>query len=126
VSFSGGEPLLYPQRVYDYLEAVRKFAPGDIYTWMYTNGILASRDVFHKLASKNLNEVRFDIGAINYNLDKIKLAKGLIRNLTVEIPAVPEEKENLIKRLPQMIDSGVSNLNLHQLRLTPYNVEKFK
>ncbi|PKP10696.1 MAG: radical SAM protein [Bacteroidetes bacterium HGW-Bacteroidetes-4] len=126
VSFSGGEPLLYAQRVYDYLEAVRKFAPDDIYTWMYTNGILASPEVFQKLASQNLNEVRFDIGAINYNLDKIKMAKGLIKNLTVEIPAVPEEKERLIKLLPQMIDAGVSNLNLHQLRLTPYNVEKFK
>jgi pyruvate formate-lyase activating enzyme-like uncharacterized protein len=54
------------------------------------------------------------------------MAKGLIKNLTVEIPAVPEEKERLIKLLPQMIDAGVSNLNLHQLRLTPYNVEHFK
>lgn len=126
VSFSGGEPLLYPQRIYDYLEAVRKFASDDIYTWMYTNGMLASVEVFQKLASQNLNEVRFDIGAINYNLDKIKMAKGLIKNLTVEIPAVPEEKERLIKLLPQMIAAGVSNLNLHQLRLTPYNVNKFK
>ncbi|MBN2891739.1 MAG: radical SAM protein [Bacteroidales bacterium] len=121
VSFSGGEPLLFPERVIEYLSEIRKQASTDIYTWIYTNGILANNDVFNKLAETNLNEVRFDIGATGYNLDKIKFAKGKIKNLSIEIPAIPEEKEKLMKLLPEIIKAGVTNLNLHQLRLTEFN-----
>lgn len=124
VSFSGGEPLLFADRVLAYLSAVRRMAAPDIYTWMYTNGLLAETDVFKKLADQGLNEVRFDIGAINYCLDKIKMAQGIIPNISIEIPAAPEEKERLKQLLPEMIAAGVTNLNLHQLRLTPYNVGK--
>lgn len=88
---------------------------------MYTNGILADDKKFRKLAAAGLNEIRFDIGATGFRLDKVKLAKGIISTITIEIPAVPEEKEKLKQMLPEMIAAGVSNLNLHQLRLTLYN-----
>lgn len=121
VSFSGGEPLLYPERLLDYLREIRKQCSPDIYIWMYTNGILADRELFKELKNSGLDEIRFDIGATSYNLDKVKLAKGIFKNITVEIPAVPEEAERLKAMLPEMIEAGVTNLNLHQLRLTKYN-----
>ncbi|WP_167612919.1 radical SAM protein [Maribellus sediminis] len=121
VSFSGGEPLLFFERTLEYLKQVRKHCNPEIYTWMYTNGILADERKFRKLAAAGLNEVRFDIGATAYKLDKVRLAKGIIPNVTIEIPAVPEEKERLKTLLPQMIEAGVTNLNLHQLRLTKHN-----
>jgi len=123
VSFSGGEPLLFFERTLDYLNAVRKTCHPDIYIWMYTNGILANKEKLQKLADAGLDEIRFDIGATNFSLDKVKLAKGIISNITIEIPAVPEEKERLIKLLPAMEKAGVTNLNLHQLRLTKHNVK---
>jgi len=124
VSFSGGEPLLFFERTLEYLQEVRKSCSPDIYIWMYTNGILADVEKFRKLAEAGLNEVRFDIGATNYKLDKIGFAKGLIPNITIEIPAVPEEKEKIKQLLPDMIKAGVTNLNLHQLRLTKHNAPK--
>jgi uncharacterized protein len=124
VSFSGGEPLLFFDRTLKYLEHLRKNCTPEIYIWMYTNGILADKMKFEKLASAGLNEVRFDIGATGYNLDKIKFAKGLIPDITIEIPAVPEEKDKIINLLPHMIKAGVTNLNLHQLRLTKHNAPK--
>lgn len=124
VSFSGGEPLLVPERVIDYLKQIRKKCSPEVYVWMYTNGRLANESIFKKLASLGLDEVRFDIGANAYNLDKINYAKGIIKNISVEIPVVPEEKECLKKLLPDMVKAGVSNLNLHQLRLTEYNAPK--
>lgn len=33
-------------------------------------------------------------------------------------------KEKIIELIPKMIKAGVTNLNLHQLRLTPYNAPK--
>ncbi len=124
VSFSGGEPLLFFDRTLQYLKQVRKKCDPAIYTWMYTNGILADEQKFRKLASAGLNEVRFDIGATGFKMDKIKFANGIIPNITIEIPSVPEEKEKLKQLLPEMIKAGVTNLNLHQLRLTKYNVPK--
>lgn len=124
VSFSGGEPLLFFERTLHYLKTVRKMCSPDLYIWMYTNGILASENKFNELAAAGLNEVRFDIGATRYRLDKVQLAKGIIPNVTVEIPAVPEEKEKLKQLLPKLIEAGVTNLNLHQLRLTKHNAPK--
>lgn len=124
VSFSGGEPLLYFNRVLDYLKTVRKLCPSDLYIWMYTNGILADTSKLKQLADAGLNEIRFDIGATGFSLDKVKLAKGIIENITIEIPAIPEEKEKLLSLLPEMIKAGVTNLNLHHLRLTQHNAEK--
>jgi len=123
VSFSGGEPLLFFDRTLEYLKAVRKKCKPETYIWMYTNGILAETSKFRKLAAAGLNEIRFDIGATAYSLDKVKLAKGIIPNVTIEIPAVPEQKEKVMQLLPEMIATGVTNLNLHQLRLTKHNVK---
>jgi len=123
VSFSGGEPLLFFDRTLQYLKQIRKNNP-DIYIWMYTNGILGDEQKFSKLAAAGLNEVRFDIGATGFKLDKIKAARGIIPNITIEIPAVPEEKQRLKQLLPEMIHAGVTNLNLHQLRLTKHNVAR--
>jgi len=124
VSFSGGEPLLFPERTIKYLKEVRKRCPQEIYTWLYTNGIQSNPQLFKKLSEAGLNEVRFDIGATGMNLDKVANAFNIIENLTIEIPAVPEETENLKRLLPKMVKIGVRNLNLHQMRLTIYNAPK--
>lgn len=124
ISFSGGEPLLYFDRTLEFLTAVRKICADDVYIWMYTNGILADTDKLNQLAKAGLNEIRFDIGATGFNLDKAKLAKDIIPVITIEIPSVPEEKNNLIALLPKMVNAGVNNLNLHQLRLTSHNAQK--
>ncbi len=121
VSFSGGEPLLFFERTLHYLKTVRTLCAPDLYIWIYTNGILASEEKFRLLAEAGLNEIRFDIGATGYRLDKVKMAKGIIPNITIEIPAVPEKKEKLKQLLPEMGAAGVTNLNLHQLRLTKHN-----
>lgn len=123
-SFSGGEPLMTFNRMMDYLRAIRRIASPDIYIWMYTNGILADREKFKLLADAGLNEVRFDIGAVGYSLDAIKQACGIIPVITIEIPAVPEKVTLLKDLIPEMIHLGVSNLNLHQLRLTRFNADR--
>ena len=124
VSFSGGEPLLYFERVLNYLKTIRKKCNPDVYVWMYTNGILGDEKKYRKLAAAGLNEIRFDIGATDFRLHKVKSAQGIIENITIEIPAVPEEKEKIKNLLPEMIHAGVGNLNLHQLRLTLHNAPK--
>ena len=124
VSFSGGEPFLYFERTLEYLKAVRTMCDPDIYIWLYTNGILVSEDKLRLLAEAGLNEVRFDIGATHYSLEHVIKAKGIINTVSIEIPAVPEEKDLIMELLTEMVKAGVKHLNLHQLRLTGYNAAK--
>lgn len=51
----------------------------------------------------------------------MKLALGKIPNVTVEIPAIPEDIAQLKNMAIELDSLGVNYLNLHQMRLTPHN-----
>ena len=123
-SFSGGEPFLVFEKLVEFLKTIRKKCSPDLYIWMYTNGILGIEDKFKKLKSIGLNEVRFDIGATNYEIETIKRASGIIENITVEIPMDPDKTDLIKDLIPQLEKIGVTNLNLHQMRLTKHNANK--
>ncbi|HPC04891.1 MAG TPA: radical SAM protein [Syntrophales bacterium] len=121
VSISGGEPLLTPDRTLLFLEKIRDRFGAGMYVWLYTNGLLADRDTLCHLRDIGIDEIRFNIGAVNYRLDPVLRAVGIIPRVTVEVPAVPE-KEGLLKEAArEMARSGVDFLNLHQIRCTPHN-----
>jgi len=121
VSISGGEPLLTPDLTLAYLSAVRKRCGDHVHLWLYTNGTLLTADLCSRLRDAGLDEIRFDLGAVRYHLKKLRLAVGCIPTVTVEIPAVPEDEELLKRKMVEMAEAGVDHLNLHQMRLTPYN-----
>jgi pyruvate formate-lyase activating enzyme-like uncharacterized protein len=120
-SVSGGEPLLDFERSLEFVRALRRTCGPGLHIWLYTNGILATEEKLGRLAEAGLDEIRFDIGATDYRLGAVRLARGVIPTVTVEIPAVPEERARLHGLLHDLSDAGVSHLNLHQLRLTPHN-----
>jgi pyruvate formate-lyase activating enzyme-like uncharacterized protein len=121
VSISGGEPLLTPELSLSFLRAVRKRCGDKVHLWLYTNGTMLTADLCSRLKYAGLDEIRFDLGAVRYNLKKLRLAIGVIPTVTVEIPAVPEDEELLRLKMVEMAETGVKHLNLHQMRLTPYN-----
>lgn len=120
-SVSGGEPLLDFDKSLAFVQALRRTCDPALHIWLYTNGILVTQDKLQKLAAAGLNEIRFDIGATDYDLRFACQAAGIVATVTVEIPAVPEEAERLEALMPELTATGVSHLNLHQLRLTPHN-----
>jgi uncharacterized protein len=121
VSISGGEPLMTPELTLSYLSAVRQRCGDSVHLWLYTNGTLLTAELCERLRDAGLNEIRFDLGAVRYHLKKLRLAVGRIPTVTVEIPAVPEDEELLKLKMVEMAEAGVNHLNLHQMRLTPYN-----
>jgi len=120
-SISGGEPFLDFEKSLAYVQALRRTCGPDLHIWLYTNGILVTENRLRLLAEAGLNEIRFDIGATNYDLKFASLAAGIVPTVTVEIPAVPEDATRLHSLLPDLCAAGVTHLNLHQLRLTPHN-----
>lgn len=125
MSLSGGEPLLTPGRSLAFLATAKQRFGDRLHTWLYTNGSLVNHELLQRLRDAGLDEIRFDIGAVDYSLDKAFLAVGVIPTVTIEIPAVPEKLELLKKKMVAMADGGIQHLNLHQLRLTPYSYPRF-
>lgn len=123
VALSGGEPLLTFDKTIDFLTKIKKEFGSSVYVWMYTNGTLLDEEKATKLAETGLDEIRFDLTATDYNTKKLKLALGKIPNVTVEIPAIPDEIEQLKNMVVELDSLGVNFLNLHQIRLTPYNLK---
>lgn len=122
ISFSGGEILTVLDRLLEWVSAFRSYFPNN-YLWIYTNGVLGNRHTFEKLAHLGINEIRFNAAAAGYTnthlLDNIRIAANLFERVTVEIPAIPEDRSRLIDALPLWAEAGVQHLNLHQLMLEP-------
>ncbi|HKK67205.1 MAG TPA: radical SAM protein [Bacteroidales bacterium] len=125
ISLSGGEPFLDFERSLTYLKAAKEAFGASVHVWLYTNGILATREKLIALRDAGLDEIRFDVGAVNYDLTQLRLAVGVIPVVTVEIPAVPDEYERLKMLVREMADAGVDYLNLHQMRMTRHNMPGF-
>lgn len=129
ISYSGGEPLLYFDKVKKLAEFVHKKAPK-IYQWIYTNGVLLDEKKLEILAKNGINEVRLDLAATKFDvkiLDKIALTKKYIENVTVEIPAIDEIrillKDNLLDKL---VADGLSRLNISEMNIAQeINLEKY-
>lgn len=121
VSISGGEPLLTYERAIAYLQAVRRKMGSEPHLWLYTNGTLVTTERLAGLKAAGLDEIRFDISAVDYSLETARMAADTIACVTVEIPAIPEDAQRLGDLLPALSAAGVRHLNLHQLRLTPHN-----
>ncbi|MCI5120776.1 MAG: radical SAM protein, partial [Candidatus Electrothrix sp. AUS4] len=103
VSLSGGEPLLTFDRTMNYVKKLKHRFGTTIHLWMYTNGILATEDKIAELAEAGLDEIRFDISADDYTLEKLRLAVRRIPCVTVEIPAIPEDYIRLRDLLPKLV-----------------------
>ena len=126
ISFSGGEPFLQFDRLFEYVSAIRKAFGDHHYVWVYTNGDPVTADRLDRLAVAGLDEIRFDISARDYELGPLNVALGRIPHVTVEIPAIPEDVERVKVLLPRLESMGVEYVNLHQLMMNHYNETAFR
>jgi len=92
-----------------------------VHVWLYTNGLLASDENLAALKAAGLDEIRFNIAADRYSLKMVRRATRCFKNVVVEIPAVPEDAEQVRQAVPHLSDMGVRCLNLHQLWCSPQN-----
>lgn len=123
VGFSGGEPLLALDKLLLLIRRIKQHFGDAMYVWMYTNGDLLDSTAATSLEYAGLDEIRFNISASGYDLDRVELACRLMRAVTVEIPAIPEDGDHVKDCLREMHAMGVRYANLHQLGATKHNHE---
>ena len=120
IGFTGGEPLLEFEKVLTFIKRLKKEFPN-IYLWLYTNGILLSEGKLSSLKKAGLDEIRIDLAANNYDVQKIKLAKKFIKRVAVEMPLIPKDYHKLKKASLILQKFNLDHLNIIQLEVTSYN-----
>ncbi len=121
ISYSGGEPFIYINKVLKISKYAKNKYPT-IYQWVYTNGKLMNEDNLKKLKNTGINEIRVDLAATNFDdkiVNKLKLCADIMERVTVEVPMIPEVYIKLIKEkyLHKLVNNGVQQLNLAELML---------
>ncbi|MBN1492808.1 MAG: hypothetical protein JW938_01525 [Candidatus Omnitrophica bacterium] len=131
ISFSGGgEPLLYMKTIREYMKVyndIKKETKGSPWFYLYTNGVLATKDILEELRDLGIDEIRFHLGASNFSKDvykNVSLARKYFKALTVETPAWPPHKTKLFEMLPIIEDIGVDHVNIGEIEVTQYNRRK--
>jgi uncharacterized protein len=120
IGLSGGEPLMRPERVLALLAAL-KAMPAPPRVELYTNGDLAGDDVLRRLRDAGLDAIRFDLAARDYDVEPVRRALPILKEVAVEIPVVPEHKEQLERMVLELDALGVPFLNIHELFLCAEN-----
>lgn len=130
ISYSGGEPLMYLERILEIASHIQK-TQNHIYQWVYTNGILVTEDNLKALKEVGIKEIRVDLTATDFDnkiLDKLELIKKIIGKVTVEVVSIVETYSKLVeeKNIHKIIDCGVEQLNLAELTMVqPINWESY-
>lgn len=119
VSYSGGEPFLYLDKVVEMGNFVKEKKPKS-YQWIYTNGVLADRDSMTRIYDAGIDEIRFHINATDFAdrvMENMRTSRSIFPRVTVEIPVTEKVRTWLIDKggLEILQRIGVEQLNLAEL-----------
>ena len=130
IGYSGGEPFIYLDKVFNLAHFISTYH-NHIYQWIYTNGLLVTEDKLKRLYDVGVREIRFHIGASNFNpkvLDNLKIATGIMDYVNVETPGCRKLKEFLIDKewIYRLEDMGVYQMNFGEMSTVGVNeMQKF-
>lgn len=128
IGYSGGEPLLYLDRIRHYVEELGR-VDRELYQYLYTNGISVTRDKIKELKDIGIREIRFNLAATNFSdeiINKMEYVKEFIPFLTIEVPAIKDILSQIKKHIYRFIDLGVVQINLSEATITRHNQHYFK
>ncbi|MFH1857983.1 MAG: radical SAM protein [Candidatus Omnitrophota bacterium] len=127
-SFSGGgEPLLYMDRISDWMKFLRqlnKNLPRKPWYYLYTNGILADKKMLLRLRDLGFDEVRFHLGSSNFSkkvYKNVENAVAYFKAVTIETPAWPPHRKKLFEMLPIIEAMGVKHVNIGEIEINRHN-----
>ncbi|MDA5556032.1 radical SAM protein [Shimia sp. MMG029] len=127
VGISGGEPLLYLDRIARVLEFIKTMSPNT-YVYLYTNGTKLNQGTAKELASFGIDEVRIDLAASNFSklsLKALENASSWFPRVVVESPSLKDTFEKFSKHKCKIVDSGIQQINLCEMVINKYNAHHY-
>ncbi len=131
LALTGGEPLLYKDQALNFFQTARRKFPR-AYTRLYTSGDQADTTTLAALKEAGLQEIRFSIRmhdtekARRLTLDRIALAREYIPYVMVEMPVLPDKREEMKNLLVELNRIGIFSINLLELCFPLNNAAEFQ
>lgn len=123
VGISGGEPLIFPDRVLSTIRELRREFASKIHIDLYTNGDLFTEGLLKSLREAGLDSLRINLAASGYNANCVSLALNFFQEVTVEMPVIPGHGERLKSVILELDSMGASHLILHELFSCAQNLD---
>lgn len=127
VAVSGGEPFLYPERVFQLFDAVNSEFKNTLYKRIYTNGDYLDADILKKLKERGLDEIRLSIKPTESpDIGLFETVKAYIPRVVVEFPVLPGSFEPVKTVMEQLEHMGIDGVNLIELFFNGYNSDGYR
>ena len=125
-SITGGEPLLYIDKVLEVIEHLKSYFGSQFHIHLYTNGNFATLDTLKALDKVGLDEIRFH-PVRKESLKNVEFAtKHTSMDVGIEIPAIPSYIK-WIKDLATFLEKIQGKfLNINELEVTETNIENLR
>ncbi|NCC78818.1 MAG: radical SAM protein [Clostridia bacterium] len=120
------EPFLEIEKYYP---VIRRFKEAGIHQHLYTNGTLATEENLKDLGEAGLDEIRFNLGAVNCSdkvIENIGIAKKYIKNVGIETPMTPEFFDAFLKKKDQILGTKLDFINCAELHLNENNIGNYE
>lgn len=120
------EPFLEIEKYYS---IIKKFNEHGIHQHMYTNGSLCTKENLKKLGEAGLNELRFNLGAVNCSdkvIELMKIAKEYIPMVGIETPMTPEFYSQFQEKKDEILATGIDFINCAELHFGEDNINNYR
>ncbi|QGA55090.1 4Fe-4S cluster-binding domain-containing protein [Sulfolobus sp. E5-1-F] len=117
---TGGDPILEIGRVTQIIEELKNEFGSDFHIHLYTTGRYVNDDVMKELVYAGLDEIRFHpIKEVYLNAVKIALKYDI--DVGLELPAIPNEGDKIVRLVKWAEENNVKFVNLNELELNARN-----
>lgn len=130
VAITGGEPLLFPDECTAFFRHVKSECQS-IHTRLYTNGDLIKEKILSGLKGY-LDEIRVSIRYENNQFDTdaiqqtLNLCKRYVQDVTVEMPVLPDNLDEMKVLLSALNDIDIFSVNLLEFLFPWQNTEAYR
>lgn len=131
LALTGGEPLLHKEETIRFFQEAHRNFPG-VYTRLYTCGDHADSETLRALRDAHLDEIRFSIRmqdpakGRHHTLERIALAREYIPYVMVEMPVLPDTREEMKEVLLELDRLGIFGINLLEFCFPLRNTETYR
>ncbi len=126
VGIGGGEPLLFPKRVFEVIATLKKNLGSELWIDLYTNADRLTLPILKELKAAGVSGLRIDLAARKYDAEPVRLAREVFNDVEIEMPAIPEDKKIVRDLMPYLDELGVKQLILHELFASAANIDSLK
>jgi len=121
MGITGGEPLLFPDRVVHYIKLVKKEFGKNFHVHIYTSGIDIDPKILKQLHEAGLDEIR-----IHTNKELVKEASKYGWKFGMEVPCIPGDEKKLCELVDFLDELGADVFNLNELEFSERNIPNMK